>query len=1371
MPQKDEARPTVTLADEVSVGSSKDDSVAPASPKKGRSVRYVILGLVFALLIMLASPFIYLHRVGGLKGVIETQLAQRLAPADVRVGDVGFEVRIPSLLFTIVAEDVEVVRGDTELNLPQASAMFSPASLMMFRPLDVVLSGLDLDVTLGGDGWSGSPAAQLLAGLAVQTGGAEGPVADGPRRLLVELATITVRKADTELPPLHFSDVDFEIIAGQGMPLSGGVQAVRMIEDKPAGTVAATILGNVADRTMSFDVRTNQLNATGLSEFLPGLPPLFSGVGQISGQVSLDLSGQDIQFANADLVAIDGMIDASPMLLPLRFDTASLGIAFDRNAGTLAITQTELVLSDGRILQFSGEFAELNSLRPSISAKLRGNRLPLDQVFADWPKGLASDVKSAAQERFAGGQLEDLTLEFTGGFDRATSHLDVVSLDLRSSLVGVGVDLKGGQYERFTGTGDGNITLRLGAGAIVEELGVALGVSGGSLRLKDALSPLALNRFQMTAALEDDALAIEEVSLSLADGGTVGVSGRIELGNGWKINEADLSMVANAIDVKKFHAIWPEWLVSRTRNWVGAKVHEAQVEDVRLRFLTSFGGDKPKLTDMEGSITLRDVRLELGQKIPVFTDIDGRMQIADNRAEMILTDGEVERLELRNGRVVIEPVIGGGAMAATDMEFEGDVADALAVGMTLGFAGGDNNFQPDLVATGQSELAVKTSFPIRRKLKPNDIDFQVAGQVTNGDIGGLPFGADARNANLQVDVRRDAFEIAGNARIFDLPSDVKYSWSREGETSEANISLGTQGELQNIANIASRFGIDSFAGVDLASVKMDGTADVSLRMMLPTGQPQTPSDLNIETDLLIHNASFENLPIIGRAEKAELVASFTRDVSEVSGVATAFGVAVDFAVTADREEDRLTLRANAPRSEGVADFASQMSGLDVSGSIGGAVNVITSLDRQNFEIDLDVDLNETGISVPSLGWAKLPAEDGRAQMHLQIADGRLVSIRDLSVEAGSLVADGMLLFSQSAGNGPALAEASFKTLTWPGNDIRLLELKRSETQTWLVNAEARQIDIAPLRRNQGPGEGQPVDFDILADQIVVGDGLVLSGHISGARELAGNGKAEFSGALFFNDRPLFAESQVRINFGPDGESLHGTGIIGGAEASLTYRAANGAKPELTMVSQNGGRTLAGLGITDAIRSGEMLLKTQFVDGYENFDTNIRITNFRVVDTPTAVRAFSVLAPTGLLGLVEGEGTAFNWGEALLQKRGPKINMYQVTGQGQAVSVAFVGQYDQETKQVDVSGNLVPASFLSRVIGVIPLVGEILTGIDNAGLFVTQFSLKGDIEDPESSVTPASIVPGVLRDLFSPDWLRREGDRILGPTANGYANGS
>ena len=176
----------------------------------------------------------------------------------------------------------------------------------------------------------------------------------------------------------------------------------------------------------------------------------------------------------------------------------------------------------------------------------------------------------------------------------------------------------------------------------------------------------------------------------------------------------------------------------------------------------------------------------------------------------------------------------------------------------------------------------------------------------------------------------------------------------------------------------------------------------------------------------------------------------------------------------------------------------------------------------------------------------------------------------------------------------------------------------------------------------------------------------------------------------------------------------------------------------------------------------MFLKTRFIDGYRNFDTNIRITNFTVVEAPTAVRAFSVLAPAGLYDLVEGEGTGFSWGEATIETRGSEVILRQVTGQGQAVSVAFVGKYDRETRQADVSGNLVPASFLSQIIGVIPLVGEILTGVDNAGLFVTQFSIKGDVDDPDTSITPASIIPGVLRDLFSPAWLRREGDRILGP---------
>ena len=47
------------------------------------------------------------------------------------------------------------------------------------------------------------------------------------------------------------------------------------------------------------------------------------------------------------------------------------------------------------------------------------------------------------------------------------------------------------------------------------------------------------------------------------------------------------------------------------------------------------------------------------------------------------------------------------------------------------------------------------------------------------------------------------------------------------------------------------------------------------------------------------------------------------------------------------------------------------------------------------------------------------------------------------------------------------------------------------------------------------------------------------------------------------------------------------------------------------------------------------------------------------------------------------------------------------------------------------------------------------------MFATQFNVTGPIEDPETSVNVASLAPGLIRDLFSPDWLGKERERIIG----------
>ena len=80
--------------------------------------------------------------------------------------------------------------------------------------------------------------------------------------------------------------------------------------------------------------------------------------------------------------------------------------------------------------------------------------------------------------------------------------------------------------------------------------------------------------------------------------------------------------------------------------------------------------------------------------------------------------------------------------------------------------------------------------------------------------------------------------------------------------------------------------------------------------------------------------------------------------------------------------------------------------------------------------------------------------------------------------------------------------------------------------------------------------------------------------------------------------------------------------------------------------------------------------------------------------------------------------------------------------------------------MEVSGTMLPLYGLNKLVGGVPIIGEILTGIDHSGLFSTQFSITGDIDDPKSSVNLSSIAPGLLRDIFSPDWVKRERERLI-----------
>jgi uncharacterized protein YhdP len=86
--------------------------------------------------------------------------------------------------------------------------------------------------------------------------------------------------------------------------------------------------------------------------------------------------------------------------------------------------------------------------------------------------------------------------------------------------------------------------------------------------------------------------------------------------------------------------------------------------------------------------------------------------------------------------------------------------------------------------------------------------------------------------------------------------------------------------------------------------------------------------------------------------------------------------------------------------------------------------------------------------------------------------------------------------------------------------------------------------------------------------------------------------------------------------------------------------------------------------------------------------------------------------------------------------------------GSALGVRVDGTVDLKSRQLDLAGTVAPLYAVTRFIGRIPLVGDILRGEKADAAFAATFQVKGSLDDPQITVNPfAALVPGLIRDLF------------------------
>jgi hypothetical protein len=128
------------------------------------------------------------------------------------------------------------------------------------------------------------------------------------------------------------------------------------------------------------------------------------------------------------------------------------------------------------------------------------------------------------------------------------------------------------------------------------------------------------------------------------------------------------------------------------------------------------------------------------------------------------------------------------------------------------------------------------------------------------------------------------------------------------------------------------------------------------------------------------------------------------------------------------------------------------------------------------------------------------------------------------------------------------------------------------------------------------------------------------------------------------------------------------------------------------------------------------------------------------------RLLEALSLTGLRKAFVSEGLRWTRFAGHLAQQDGHIDITEARAVGPQLAVSLEGQVLLDGGQIDVTGSVVPLSDVSRLVKLIPILGSLATGRDDA-LISAPYRATGTLDDPEIDVDEwSTLIPSALRSL-------------------------
>ncbi len=577
-----------------------------------------------------------------------------------------------------------------------------------------------------------------------------------------------------------------------------------------------------------------------------------------------------------------------------------------------------------------------------------------------------------------------------------------------------------------------------------------------------------------------------------------------------------------------------------------------------------------------------------------------------------------------------------------------------------------------------------------------------------------------------------------SAKLGDLSvSDAKLKFAKiiEAGAGQAEMHMKVQGRIKDLLKYVALEPIDFTPDFDVEGTK--GVADLAVHIAFPTRSDIKMSDVRIgvegvATEVLLPKV-VKNLTLSG----GPFAIGIAENVFSTSGKGELDKRPVVFDyqtfLSSKGEKYKSKIKASITADEDLRNSF----GIDLSDFVRGNIGVdvvYTEYHGGRSEADVVADLTPAQFFVEDFAYNKKVGLKGEATLRAVLQKDNLIEINGLSGSAPDFaIKNATLSFRQGGADEPQVSAVKLPSLSI-GKTQGFGEMLVNKSGARSIDFTAAHFDLRPFVSSDEAGvQSDDRDYDKPPLQVTLSANTLQMDEV----HLMKQGKI----VLDIDDKGSFNRLEMDA-------------LAGGAPVYLRYKPDAEGKRVFRFEADDAGATLAALGLYDKMREGKIVVYAEPIRGVRdrNLIGSAEITNFKVVKAPALARLFGVLSLGGIADLLGKEGLSFKKLEAnfdwLYRPQGSLLVLQDGRTSGSSVGMTFDGVFDKKAGTVDVSGTVVPMSSLNNFLGSIPIIGTLLTGGNDGGIFAATYTMKGEAKDPDVAVNPLSVLaPGIIRRIL------------------------